>query len=134
MATEAAQGLTAERLSAGVTQEGPSEQLAFCLNCDVLLEHRQHASSSRYRITMTYPSYSLEEAREILLDQVITLEAHIYLEGRREEYVRAEDYDRIGIIRSSFQHIWSSTHPEWDWEKEEPTASENSVYCTERDV
>ncbi|KZV74334.1 hypothetical protein PENSPDRAFT_662516 [Peniophora sp. CONT] len=80
-------------------------------------------------------SYSVEEAREILLDQSITLEAHIYLEGRREEYVRAEDYERPDIILSSFRHIWSSAHPDWDWEKEEEEEGEGDMdYYRQREL
>lgn len=79
-------------------------------------------------------SYSMEEAREILLDQVITLEDHIYLEGRREEYVRAEDYDRPTILQSCFRYIWSTTHPDWDWEQEELPADTPAAYHTQRDV
>lgn len=80
-----------------------------------------------------HPSYSLEEARDILLEQSISLESHIYLEGRREEYVRAEDYDRPAIVNSSFRHIWSVAHSDWDWDKEPPADAENEYY-TQRDV
>lgn len=81
-------------------------------------------------------SYSIEEAREILLDQAITLEAHIYLEGRREEYVRAEDYDRPTILQSCFQSIWSTKHSDWDWDKD-PAELPDSIaanYNAQRDV
>lgn len=80
------------------------------------------------------PSYSLEEARDILLEHSINLESHIYLEGRREEYVRAEDYDRPGIVNSSFRHIWSVAHPDWDWSKEDSPAETETEYFTQRDV
>ncbi|VDB90404.1 unnamed protein product [Peniophora sp. CBMAI 1063] len=82
---------------------------------------------------MTALAYSVEEAREILLDQVITLDSHIYLEGRREEYVRAEDHERPGIVRSSFRHIWSSAHPDWDWENETDVEN-NSEYFEQREA
>ncbi|VDB96058.1 unnamed protein product [Peniophora sp. CBMAI 1063] len=78
-------------------------------------------------------SYSIEEAREILLDQAISLESHIYLEGRREEYVRSEDYERPAIIQSSFRHIWTSAHPDWDWDDAEG-GEEDLEYCKQREA
>ena len=67
------------------------------------------------------------------MGEALNVEAFIYLEERCEEYVRAEDHERPVIIHSSFRHIWSSKHPEWDWEKDPD--EENAVdYNRQREV
>lgn len=78
--------------------------------------------------------YSQEEALELLIDQVITLDAHIYLESRLEQFVRAEDHEKPPLMRECVRHIWSVSHPDWNWDDPSPALRDDPGLLKTRNV
>lgn len=78
--------------------------------------------------------YSQEEACEILIDQVITLDAHLYLESQLEHFVRAEDHERPSLMRKCVKHIWTASHPQWNWEDSSPAVQNDPELLKTRNV
>ena len=78
--------------------------------------------------------YSQEEAQELLLEEVLSLEDLLFLESRLEQFVRAEDHEKPVFLRECVRHIWSTSHPEWPWDDPSPHIQGDPDFLRTRNV